>query len=69
MFNHACTKCGQTYQDADQDPYLCPACLQERKAIASKIDAEFSTRARPAPRTALQEYDEAPKFNGFMIVK
>lgn len=72
-FTHTCIKseCGKSYQDNDPDAYYCESCLAEKKSIAKKLDAQFSTRSRAVPMTPLQEYDRGEKVTvqGMKFVK
>lgn len=72
MNTHVCIKpaCGATYQSEDEERYYCPPCLEAKMALAAQIDAQIANRPPKLPRSsALQEYDQAPKAHGFMIVK
>jgi hypothetical protein len=51
------------------DDYLCAKCNEERKLIAAEIDKKMATQPRKPIKSALQEYDEAPKVGGFMVFK
>lgn len=39
-FNHKCS-CGVVYSDDDPDVYFCPSCIEQRKKIASIVDAKL----------------------------
>ena len=69
-FTHKCIKpsCPNTYNDNDPDPYYCPTCQEANKALAETIAKKIKPSSRPV-KSGLQEYDEAPKYKGFMIVK
>jgi len=70
MHNVNCIKCGQAYQDNDPDPYYCPPCNEEKKRIAAEIDKKMRSKgSRRGEASLLQEYDQAPKAGGFMIIK
>jgi hypothetical protein len=70
MHNINCIKCGKPYQDKDPEPYYCAVCLEEKKRMAAEIDKRIQLRGSSrANKSLLQEYDNAPKVNGFMIVK
>lgn len=58
---HECVKCKAPYQDQDPEPYLCASCLEEKKAIAAQIDAQFASRPRVTPKSDLQMFDETGK--------
>lgn len=72
-FTHTCIKseCNNVYQDSDPDAYYCESCQAENKAIAQKLDKQFSTRSRSVPTTPLQEYERGEKVNvkGMSFVK
>jgi hypothetical protein len=38
-YTHTC-RCGAQYENQDEDPYLCPACVEKRQGIAAEIDAK-----------------------------
>lgn len=65
-YNHACVKCGSKYQDTDPDPYYCVNCQKVRKEIAAQVDVKFAKRPKIVTKSLLQEYEEAPKINGFL---
>lgn len=68
MYTHSCIKkCGTQYQSEDPEPYYCEACNTARLAIAKELDKKVRP-VRPV-KSALQEYDEARKINGFVQVK
>jgi|GEM_PF-4388661 len=69
MFTHSCIKCHTSYEDNDPDPYYCAPCTEVKKALAAEIDAKFANRPRKEVRSALQEYDAAPKVRGFMRIQ
>lgn len=69
MYTHSCIKCSKKYEDEDPDAYYCPTCLKEKKAIADEIDKKIQARPRKETRSALEEYDNAPKVHGFMQVR
>jgi len=66
---HQCVKCKREYFDNDPDPYYCPTCNEQCKLIAAEIDRKIATQPRKPIKSLLQEYDEAPKVNGFMVIK
>ncbi len=68
-YSHSCIKCKTKYQDNDPDAYLCATCKEERKAIAARVDATIGSRPRKNIVSPLQEYDNAPKVRGFMVLK
>ena len=61
MFSHKCLKCKMGYQDSDPDEYLCPKCIEAKKAIAAQIDAQFASRPHVTPTSALQEHERNGK--------
>lgn len=65
MNTHLCIKCKVQYQDGEIDDYYCSPCNEERKRIAQEIDKKFSGKSVAPIKSALQEYEEAPKFHGF----
>jgi len=69
MYEHPCIKCRTKYQDKDPEPYYCPPCNEERKALAKEIDAKVASLPKKPHKSALQEYDEAPKIRGFLHVR
>lgn len=69
QYVHNCIKCHEKYTDDDVDPYLCDPCKEKRKAIAEQVDRTLSLTPRKPTKSLLQEYDEAPKIQGFMILK
>lgn len=53
-FTHLCS-CGASYTDEDFDPYFCPTCVEQRKAVAKQIDAQFANKPKEEkPMTDLQ---------------
>ena len=68
MTTHVCIKpqCGATYEDSDPDPYYCPSCVIEKKALAAKIDASLASRPKRPVLSDLQRYDQAQKIRGFV---
>lgn len=68
-FSHKCIKCKIDYKDGDQDDYYCTTCNNERLRIAKEIDAKIALRPHKKVKSAMEIYDEAPKFRGFMIVR
>lgn len=63
MFSHSCLKCGTPYQDQDPDPYYCAKCIEERKAIAKKVDAQMKMRQSRRPTVSnLQAYNAEARF-------
>lgn len=66
---HACIKCATQYQSEDADAYLCAQCLEQKNKIAKEVDARLSARPKRETKSLIQQYDEAPKMNGFMVVR
>jgi uncharacterized Zn ribbon protein len=71
MYSHSCIKCNTKYQDKDPDPYFCPACVAQKKALAEEIDKKVKARQsnKKEKMSLLQQYDSSPKVGGFMITK
>lgn len=67
MFTHNCTKCRAVYSDTDSEPYLCPPCVAERKAVAARVDAEFAVKPRAEVKSALQEFDDIARSSGGVL--
>jgi DNA-directed RNA polymerase subunit RPC12/RpoP len=42
-FNLICIKCKSSYQDIENDNYLCPDCLKEKELIVKSLDGKFNT--------------------------
>ena len=63
MTLHTCIKpsCGNAYTDSDPDAYYCPSCVEEKRAIAEKVDAQFSQREREPVVSELQEFEQSAK--------
>lgn len=68
MQKHHCIKCRMEYESDDSEAYYCPACNQQRLAVASALDAKFNTVGQE-PNSGLKEYDSSPKIKGFVITK
>lgn len=69
-YTHQCIKCRTSYQDSDPDAYLCASCTAQRKALAAQVDAQFESRPRVQPVSALQEHERNGKtvnVNGRMV--
>lgn len=66
MLTLACIKCNTPYQTEDPDPYYCEACNAHRLAVAKELDSK--PRPQREHKSALQEYDSAPKVMGRFIV-
>jgi uncharacterized Zn ribbon protein len=66
---HPCIKCTTKYETTDPDAYLCPKCLDEKKAIAAEIDKKFASIPRKEVFTPLQAYDAAKKIRGFVSAR
>lgn len=65
MFN--CIRCKIPYEEEGVEAYYCASCLLTKKELAAQIDANYVPR--PKVKTALEEYDEAPKGpGGFMRI-
>ena len=60
-FEHNCIKCSVKYQDDDEDAYYCPACLEEKKAIAEKLDKELGSTVGQQPQSDLTRFNELQK--------
>jgi uncharacterized Zn ribbon protein len=71
MFSHQCIspECSKTYQSKDEDPYYCETCTRKRNAIAKVVDKKMASIPRKPQKSALQQYDESPKVNGFLHVR
>ena len=70
MNQHSCIKCKEPYQDKDPDDYYCSPCLEEKKKLAQKIDAQIASRPKKKRTPSLlQAYDAAPKVRGFIHAK
>jgi len=72
MYTHPCIKpsCGKKYDSDDAERYYCPDCATANQLLAQQIDAKIASTPRRETRSALQEYDNAPKGpGGFMILK
>lgn len=68
-YEHKCIKCQAAYKDTDPDPYYCPPCNEERKAIAKKIDATMGARPKKPMESDLQRYDRMKNKYGFIPFK
>lgn len=66
---HTCIRatCAKKYEDNDEEPYYCPECQAEKKALAAKIDAQVAARPRQT-MSALQAFD-AQAVDGFVKIK
>lgn len=64
-----CITCSQPYEESDTEPYLCPPCLTERKAVAAQLDKKNSLRPKRPVKSDLQIYDESQKVHGFLRVR
>lgn len=64
----ACIKCREQYEEPDDEAYLCSKCLELKKAIADKIDAQMAHLPKIQPMSGLAEYEQAEKVRGFMRV-
>ena len=71
QYEHQCIKptCSTTYKDTDPDAYYCSPCNEFKVKIAKEVDAKLLKRPKKPYKSALQEYDEAPKVHGFVQVK
>lgn len=67
-YPHSCIKCGTQYTDNDPDAYLCTTCNEARKAIAAQVDKSLAMRPKRQSKSLLQQYNEAPKVRGFMVL-
>lgn len=52
-YPHVCS-CGNSYSDEDVDAYFCPSCVEQRKAVAKQIDAQFAGKTPATIVTDLQ---------------
>ena len=59
-----CQKCSAQYEESDFDPYFCPACLTEKKALAAEIDRKRGNQPRVRVKSDLELYEEARKVRG-----
>lgn len=59
-----CLTCKNLYEEADTEAYLCPPCLNEKKAIAAEIDRKRGNQPRVKEKSELQLYEEARKVRG-----
>ena len=59
-FTHVCIKpsCGKSYTYNDPDAYYCSECVQEKKAIAKRIDSKIAQRPKKVIKSELKVYDE-----------
>lgn len=67
QYNHTCIKptCSTSYTDTDPDPYYCESCREQNKKIAEELSKKIPQH-KPV-KSALQEYDEAPKVHGNFV--
>lgn len=56
--------CGKEYQSADAEAYYCESCLEEKKAVASAVDARIGSRPRKEIKSELKVYDEISRSQG-----
>ena len=63
MFKHKCIKCGATYEDKDEDPYLCESCNEQRLAVAREIDKQHNT-VGATPQGFFTKFEETAKQKG-----
>ena len=56
---HQCIKCKNPYEDEDPDAYLCPSCIEAKKAIAAQVDAQFALRPKMKQKSDLELFDES----------
>ena len=40
----SCIKCQQKYDEKDEEAYLCPKCLNSKKAIAEELDKKYENK-------------------------
>ena len=66
-FEVKCIKCGQLYQEIEQEAYFCPSCLIEQKKIAAELDAKIKPQTESI--SGLQQFDALPKIGGFVNSK
>lgn len=69
QYPHNCIKCGDKYSDDDPDAYFCEKCIEERKVIAAQVDRNIARLPKRQAKSMLQQYEEAPKVRGFMVLK
>ena len=69
LFTCVKPSCGNQYESKEDEAYYCTQCQEARKKVMAELDAKFKNRVSVPVKTALQEYDEAPKVHGFMQIK
>ena len=70
MAQENCIKCSQKYEEEDAEAYYCPSCLEEKKKLASVIDARIKSEPpKNKPLSGIQLYDSLPKVGGFVRAK
>lgn len=65
---HACIKCRKPYEGDGVEAYLCPGCLEARRAIAAQVDARVGSTAGQQPSSGFQEYEAARRASGARFV-
>lgn len=61
---HNCIKCGESYQDDEEDAYYCSVCLKEKNRIAEEVDKKMANRPRKTQQSGLAQYDAILKARG-----
>ncbi|MDO8094439.1 MAG: hypothetical protein Q6360_13255 [Candidatus Brocadiales bacterium] len=70
MYSHSCTKCKSSYEDSDEEAYLCEQCKKSKAQFAAEIDARIAARGpKKVAMSALQQHDASPKIKGFAITR
>jgi len=71
MYKHSCIKpgCSKQYDSEDAEAYYCESCNAIRLQVAKEVDQKLKNRPAREIKSALKEYEEAPKVRGFMYVK
>jgi hypothetical protein len=64
-----CIKCQVAYESSDPDDYYCPVHLEEKKAIAKKLDAVMGNRPRKPVESELAKYDRLRGKSGYPNAK
>lgn len=67
-FNVNCIKCNTPYKSEDEEAYYCSPCNEERLKLAKEIDAKVKP-SKNKGKSAIEEYDNLPKVNGFPNAK
>ena len=71
MNTFSCIKpaCRKQYETEEVEAYYCPSCVEKNKLIALELEKRISLRPKKRIKSGLDEYNSAPKINGFMVVK